>query len=662
MSHEIFEVTLEKKGRGKGFSLSRPWTIRIFKLKGQTLEYWDRDVMKGSIDIKGSASGIIPPAEADGREFGFAINTANEKMILNAATHALRERCIEQFNIAANDPNWATRKVVAAKEQAAFEDASKKATAAAFAEEAEKARLQKEMAALEAQRKEEVSAGAAGVFQDNLAAKALEDARRAEEEQQAQQQAEVMGLLGQANAKKRFKEALAKGHKQVARSAAATMLQGAWRTKLAARQVKLKRAQKQRLLEDGYARRIQSRYRMRLAKRKIEKIKAEKHAIKLQLCARKVQCRWRIVLSRRAYKRRQDARMLAEYNKSIGRQRGLIKMQNVIRAFLAKRHIAKVRVMLPTVLQATVLKAEGLPCGENSEIGAIYSGVLLEVAPDHPFLYRTNINIPEEVVRTGHRVVSNYKVDNIQSKQVGLVCGPRRLDYVVVTLFDRSSPSKDEYLGQAVVRLADIVKGRSGPGNYTVEMTVPLLSKLSVHITDGGNGQLVTVRKAGAGSVTVSFNVLDPATSIAGHLYKVSESMLSNAWKKRWFVLADGQLQYFNSEYALENSKNIVLMKSVTGLKTESYKGREGMKLSFTMVDGKESFWMLDFDESIPPFMKRMWMQRIYANAPAIPDPSMERFSDRLAALKIASSSSNATSPMASKTKTPMSKRMSIFS
>lgn len=187
MSHETFEVILEKKGRGKGFALTRPWTIRTFKLKGQTLEYWDRDTMKGTIDIKGSATGLIPSAEADGREFGFAINTSNEKVILNASSSALREQCMEKFNIAANDADWAKRKNAAAKEQADYERAAASAVAASMAEEAEKARLKKELEALEAQRKEEVSSGAASVFQENLANKAIEDARRAEEEQRAQQ-------------------------------------------------------------------------------------------------------------------------------------------------------------------------------------------------------------------------------------------------------------------------------------------------------------------------------------------------------------------------------------------------------------------------------------------------------------------------------------------
>lgn len=184
MSHDTFEVILEKKGRGKGFSFSRPWTIRTFKLKGQQLEYWDKDLLKGTIEIKGSATGIVPSSEADGREFGFAINTSTEKLILNASSSVLREQCIERFNTAANDPDWAKRRTA---EQKAYEKAATSAVAGAFAEEAEKARLRAEMEALENQRKQEASAAAANVMAEGLANKALEDARRAEAEQNAQQ-------------------------------------------------------------------------------------------------------------------------------------------------------------------------------------------------------------------------------------------------------------------------------------------------------------------------------------------------------------------------------------------------------------------------------------------------------------------------------------------
>jgi hypothetical protein len=72
----------------------------------------------------------------------------------------------------------------------------------------------------------------------------------------------------------------------------------------------------------------------------------------------------------------------------------LITLQNVVRAFLAKRRTVKGRALLPTVVQATVLRAEGLSCSESAEVGAIYSGAVLDVAPDHPFLYRDHLYVP----------------------------------------------------------------------------------------------------------------------------------------------------------------------------------------------------------------------------------------------------------------------------
>lgn len=470
--------------------------------------------------------------------------------------------------------------------------------------------------------------------------------------------------MGQSNAKKRFREAMAKGHKHVARGAAASMLQSAWRGKLAARKVAQKKAEKIRLLKDGYARKIQARYRVRLAKRKIERIKAEKFEIKKKLCAIKVQGRWRMYLAKKAYKKKQEAKLREHYAKSVGRTRGLIKLQNVIRAFIAKRRVAKIRVALPTVVQATVLKVEGVSANE-ADVGAIYSAVILDVALDHPFLYR-GLEVPEEIIRTASRVTSNHRADSIQARQPGLITSPRRMDFAVVTLFDRSHPAKDDFLGQVCVRLSDLQRNYSGSGNHTVELTLPLTSKLNVHIPDEKGGQQITVRKAGSGTVTVAFTLLDPAFSICGPIFKVSESMLSNAWKKRWFVLSNGLLQYFNSEFALENSKNTIILKDVTSLKLETYKGREGVKISF-LVEGKETFWMIDFDENTAPMVKRMWMRRLYLNSPAVPDPAMERFTAKLAKLKIVASSSNAAategaiSPINNKTKTPISKRMSIF-
>jgi hypothetical protein len=200
---DVFEVILEKKGRGKNFAFTRPWAIRTFKLKKQTLEYYDRDTLKGSVDLKGAAASVIPPSEADGKDFPFVVSTTAEKIILNASSAVLRDQCIERFNQAAADPNWATNRTVsvAMKDAAALQETLAKAkepepepqpeisaaVANMFVSNVETALLEKEVEKIEEEIKEEVSAEVASIFQEALADQSIELAHQAEEEQKVEQ-------------------------------------------------------------------------------------------------------------------------------------------------------------------------------------------------------------------------------------------------------------------------------------------------------------------------------------------------------------------------------------------------------------------------------------------------------------------------------------------
>lgn len=299
MAGPMYEVLLEKKGRGRSF-IGRPWSVRTFKLKGQTLEYYDGDKMKGTINIAGSTTEKIKPEEADGKTFPFAVNTSEEKLILNASCEEIRVKCIEIFNIAAKDANWSLtpppapvvktveeEKIEQAQEE--FDQAATAAVASVFAENAEKARLEEEQRALEEERKRQVEAAAAKVLEEEMANKKLREAREAEERQREEQERQIMNLLKGLGAKAKFKTALANGKMAIARDAAACMVQGAYRAKLARRRMLQKKAEKERLLREGYAKKIQCRYRARLARKKMEAVKAEKLRIKQKLAAMKVQ-------------------------------------------------------------------------------------------------------------------------------------------------------------------------------------------------------------------------------------------------------------------------------------------------------------------------------------------------------------------------------------
>jgi hypothetical protein len=199
----------------------------------------------------------------------------------------------------------------------------------------------------------------------------------------------------------------------------------------------------------------------------------------------------------------------------------------------------------------------------------------------------------------------------------------------------------------------------STPKQRTFQITLPI-SSLLVAVQDEKKENLANVRRAGTGQVTLSITVPDPNYTMCGWLWKVSESILSNAWKKRWFVLVDDQLQYYNSELLLEASKNVVMCHSITSIKEEAHKGRQATKITYT-VDGTESFWMLDWDENANAAIKRMWLRKMYRSSSQLVDPTIELVKNKISSVQIVDDHQNKMTSPAGKTKMPASKRMSIF-
>ena len=93
------------------------------------------------------------------------------------------------------------------------------------------------------------------------------------------------------------------------------------------------------------------------------------------------------------------------------------------------------------------------------------------------------------------------------------------MDYVVITLVDSASPSKDDFLGQAFIRLSDIKNLRRSA--VTPHVTVVPVSNYLCKVTDA-RGDVAVVRKAVTGSITVSISVPYGHTAMCGWLWKVS--------------------------------------------------------------------------------------------------------------------------------------------
>ena len=365
-------------------------------------------------------------------------------------------------------------------------------------------------------------------------------------------------------------------------------------------------------------------------------------------------------MARKKYRLKQEAKLESEFQRSVAKQRSMILLQTCIRRFLGKRRSNRVRITYPSVAYVSIAKTEGLSLSNAAvDPSAYISGVILNLPITHSAKTNPNFKITDELIKVNGRAVSHYKIDAIHAnpKQQALASGLTNLDYVAVTLVDKSS--KDEFLGQALVRLSDINREiiANGGSNRCITVTVPL-TPLLVPIQDEKKENLVQVRRGPAGSVTLNVTIPDPNYTMCGWLWKVSESLLSNAWKKRWFVLVDDQLQYYNSELQLEASKNIVLCANITSIKEEAHKGRQATRINY-LADGAETFWMLDWDENANAAIKRMWLRKIYRSSKRLVDPTLEQVKNTVKTVG-GGEHNKSVSPMG-KTKVPVSKRMSIF-
>lgn len=94
------------------------------------------------------------------------------------------------------------------------------------------------------------------------------------------------------------------------------------------------------------------------------------------------------------------------------------------------------------------------------------------------------------------------------------------MDYVVITLVDSGSSNKDDFLGQAFVRLSDIKNIRASATKPHI-MTVQVKDYLC-KVTDA-KGDVATVRKACSGSITISLSVPKAHTAMCGWLWKVRQ-------------------------------------------------------------------------------------------------------------------------------------------
>jgi len=198
-------------------------------------------------------------------------------------------------------------------------------------------------------------------------------------------------------------------------------------------------------------------------------------------------------------------------------------------------------------------------------------------------------------------------------------------DYIVFNVYDRDSFGGDKFLGQAEICLLDypqLFRGVHGGAQRGCVVDLPDLElrPCATAIHDG-KGAIITgtdVIPTGSkspksrGHLKVTLKLPVTSRSVCGWMYKYSSSAvigMPRSFKRRWMVLTDESLQYYDNLYSLDDPRYTVACKDVSLIENTSDEST-GILESMTVAFGRDS-WQLKFVEEDDQFKREKWLNRI---------------------------------------------------
>lgn len=249
-----------------------------------------------------------------------------------------------------------------------------------------------------------------------------------------------------------------------------------------------------------------------------------------------------------------------------------------------------------------------------------------------------------------------------QSVEKGYAAGVTCSSLIVITFVD-----KFDCIGQFAVDLSKhpsiftrnnhsiTVSIPIGEYNYPVLLSQNIIINPSSSPSPGHNNKPITLIPDKKSTLTVTLEVNNRFYNSFTHMWKLSERVLSNSFKRRFLILTNGQLQYSDDEYDLLNIKHQIACSDVTELTQETDKttGETVLKLSYKPHGRMENFWLLKWDDERNTASKDQWKAVLYRNCTQLNDPALDIYRSTY---RIVESSSS--SPSAAVSTLPMRKRL----
>ena len=540
---------LEKRSRARGF-LSNfanadgdTWQRREFRLDGQVLTYWKGNVKKGELNVENNVIRKLVPEEANGREFGFEVamprpNLADEKLYLAAETYVARAKWISVLNLAAKLENWTLRPKTLLKKTG--QDVARA-----------------------------LIAGPRDERQFMVAEYLMIGARKAHFRQRKDSLQEQLEKLAE-------EEREGKGNK--------------YEIRLRSRDIN--EAFEKCLMEHASFV-IQSFLRQSASRRRLGRTKhRDKCAVRFQRCIRAFLFRRRLQKRRR---RRKAAHVIVSF-------------------FIWRLSVLHAKVRLqkqPLIIQVEEVRGKGVRFDQDVASHEFHFYVMScfdgNTDPDTQFR-----GCQETRVEHGYslRSTSVFRSEGIAFNTLPVWKGVKAFAagshvgcFLIFTLVTKTPLSSSEvFHGQAVVRLSDHTEQLFDGRNTRVSIDALQMQKYVAPLEDTSGASILSLNEALHRKVegTLSFVLSVPphTRTMTGWIFKESGRLLSNEFKKRFFVLHDNKLWYSHSDSELGNVKKSIQCREVTALVREKHKGRDCLRLHFTtLADQKKSSWLLYFPE-----------------------------------------------------------------
>lgn len=118
-------------------------------------------------------------------------------------------------------------------------------------------------------------------------------------------------------------------------------------------------------------------------------------------------------------------------------------------------------------------------------------------------------------------------------------------------------------------------------------------------------------KASSSGMLLMSISICPFAYSMCGWIERLSYELLSSKWKKRWFILCDMVLYYYDDPNDVGSLKGALDLGTVVSITEENKKGDICYELKGKTTDGADATWDIRFIESDPKDVVEMWKRKI---------------------------------------------------